>query len=373
MTRLQGEDRPTYILSYPRAVRLARGGFIALLVAAALVRWGLAWVRFVLPLIDALRASADLGAVLAAQPLRPLLAAHLGLVLAAGAIASAYAILPDLSLAEGGLAVRTLRGWQLVPWTAVRVVRIMTLEASERRLALVQGSWTRWIPWPRLVSICLGAGYDPGILFTSDIRDFKPLMRRLYEEVHRAAPDTLFDDEFLSPSAALILEPGPTLATLVAQARDEGWPLSIAAQVMGAVPVGLVLVQLLILALKGGAWWKPLAIIGLCEFEWLIGALYLYALAEVFPGALELEQAALLYPVPQIPRALLAVPMAMLVAAGAPFLAGVLGLAGVLWAVTLTALLVQRVYRLDSLLPAMVGGAFQALFLFLEVALVFSG
>ena len=67
---------------------------------------------------------------------------------------------------------------------------------------------------------------------------------------------------------------------------------------------------------KGGGWWKPLVIIGLCEVEWLIGAFYLYALAEFFPAEIEYQQAALLYPLPQVPRALLTVPMAILVAAG---------------------------------------------------------
>jgi hypothetical protein len=63
--------------------------------------------------------------------------------------------------------------------------------------------------------------------------------------------------------------------------------------------------------------------------------------------------------------------MAMLVAAGAHFVAAILGLLGVLWAVLLTALLVQRLYNLKSLLPALVGGAFQALYQFIVLAIVF--
>jgi hypothetical protein len=141
---------------------------------------------------------------------------------------------------------------------------------------------------------------------------------------------------------------------------------------MAGVAGGLVLVQVLILMLVGGTWWKPLALVGLCALEWGIGALYLYALAEVFPGQLELREGALLYPLAQIPRALLAVPMAMIVAAGVPFLAAMLGLAGVLWAVVLTALLVQQIYRLESILPAMIGGALQALFQFIILAIAFS-
>jgi hypothetical protein len=378
MAKLEGADRPTYILSYPRWVRWSRTGFVVLLVAAATVRWLLAWVRFLQPLFQAGSGSTEAVtgleqafAVLAAQPLYPLLAAHLGLLFVATAIAFVYAFLPDLSLADDGLAVRTTLGWRAIPWATVTVVRIVSFEAAERRLVLVQGRWTRWSPWPRLASVCLGAGFQPGVLFTSAIRDFKPLMLRLYQEVRKAAPDARFDDQFLSPSAALVLEPTPTLALLVDEARDEGWPLAVAAQVMAAVPAGLVLVQGLILILEGGAWWKPLAILGLCGVEWLIGALYLYALAEIFPASVELRQAALLYPPPQIPRALLSVPMAMLVAAGVPFLAAMLGLVAVLWAVILTVLLVQQIYRLESVLPAMVGAAFQALFQFLVLAIIF--
>jgi hypothetical protein len=98
--------------------------------------------------------------------------------------------------------------------------------------------------------------------------------------VSKAVPGALFDDEFMSPSALMILEPMPTLSTLVTQVHGEGWPLAVSAQVMGAVAAGLILVQVLILLLEGDLWWKPLAIVALCGLEWLIGSLYLYALAE---------------------------------------------------------------------------------------------
>jgi hypothetical protein len=380
MAKLHRDDLPTYVLSYPRWVRLSRIGAVVLLVGVALVGWVLAWVNLIRPLVQAVNIAAgssqEIGQLLvktlATQPLRPLLSAHLSLLLVAGAIAFLYDLLPDLALTDDGLAVHRLLGWQVVPWTTVKVVRIMSFEKAGRRLVLIQGKWTRWSPWPRLVSVCLGAGFEPGVLVTSAIRDFKPLMLRLYKEVSKAVPEALFDDEFMSPSALIILEPMPTLSTLVAQAHGEGWPLAVSAQGMIAVTAGLILVQLLILLLEGDLWWKPLAIIVLCGLEWVIGSLYLYALAEIFPGEVELREAALLYPLPQIPRAILALPMAMLVAAGAPFLAAMLGLAGVLWAVTLTALLVQQMYRLKSILPAMVGGTVQALFQFLILGIVFS-
>lgn len=372
MRKLDRDERPTYILSYSRRVRFVRSALVVVLVGAAVLNWGLAWVRFFLPLIEAVNTSGDLGAVLAVQPLRPLIAGNLGLLLTIIAVGFVPAFLPDLSLAEEGLAVRYRGGWRLIPWSTVAVVRIMTLEKSTRRLVVVQGNWTRWSLWPRLVSVCLGAGFEPGVLLTSDIQDFKPLMSRLYREVRAAAPDALFDDEFFSPSATLVFEPTPTLAALTDQARDEAWPLGISAQMMGAVAAGLILVQLLMLVMGGGAWWKPLALAGICAMEWLIGAMYLYALTELFPTILDFQEGALLYPLPQIPRALLAVPMAMFVVAGAPFIAAMLGLVGVLWAVILTALLVQQLYRLESILPAMIGGTLQALFQFLILAIVFT-
>jgi hypothetical protein len=380
MAKPQSDDRPTYVLSYPRWVRLSRIGAAVLLAGVALVGWVLAWVSFLGPVVQAMSTAAgtsqETGQILlktlAAQPLRPLVSAHLSLLLVAGAIAFLYDLLPDLALADDGLAVHRLLGWRVVPWAAVKVVRIMTFDKPGRRLVLIQGKWTRWSPWPRLVSVCLGAGFEPGVLLTSAIRDFKPLMLRLYQEVSKAVPGAIFDDEFMSPSALILLEPTPTLSTLVTQVHGEGWPMAISAQAMIAVTAGQVLVQLLILLLEGDLWWKPLAIVALCGLEWLIGSLYLYALAEIFPGQVELRQAALLYPLPQIPRAIVALPMAMLVAAGVPFLAAMLGLAGVLWAVILTALLVQRLYHLESILPAAVGGTLQALFQFLILGVVFS-
>jgi hypothetical protein len=369
MIKLQKDDRPTYVLSYPRRVRLSRTGLVVLLIGATLVRWVLAWVHFILPIVQGAGGSIPIQRLVAAQPLRPLIAAHIGLPLAAGAIAVVYAFLPDLGLTNDGLAVRTFLDWWLIPWQTIKTVRIASLE-KPRRLVLVQGQWARWSPWPRLVSMCLGAGFAPGLLLVSALRDFGPLVERLYREVKRDVPEAVFDAEFYSVPALLAVEPVATLADLVDQARNEGWPLDISAQAMAAVPAGFGLVQLLILILAGGVWWKPLAVVGLSAVEWGLGALYLYAMAEILPGQVGFRQAALLYPLPQIPRALLAVPMAMFIAAGLPFLAVVAGLAGVLWSVTLTALLVQQMFRLESVLPAMAGGVFQALFLFVELALV---
>jgi hypothetical protein len=379
MAKLQGENLPTYILSYSRRVSLIRTGAVILLVGVALGRWVLAWIHFLRPALEVMSRTAWgtpegsrlLLDALTSQPLRPLVAAHLGLLLTAGALAFIYALLPDLSIDDEGLAVHTLTGWHVIPWSAITVVRIQSFADSDRHLVLVQGKWTRWSLWPRLVSMCLGAGFEPGVLFSSAIRDFEPLVSRLYQEVKNVSPEALFDDEFASPSALIVLEPSPTLDTLVDQAQGEGWPMSVSAQAMAAVPAGLVLVELLILILQGGIWWEPLAIVALCGFEWLIGTFYLYALAEFFPGEIQFHQAALLYPLPQIPRALLTLPMAVLVAAGVPFLAAMIGLVSVLWAVILTAFLVRRIFRLRSILPAVIGGAFQALFQFLVLALVF--
>jgi hypothetical protein len=379
MTKLQGDNLPSYILSYSRWVSIIRTGAAILLAGIAIGRWALSWVNFLRPALEVMSRTAWgtpegsrlLFDTVAAQPLRPLIAAHVGLLLTAGSLAFLYSLLPNLSIADEGLAVHTLTGWHVIPWTSMAVVRIQSLAESDRRLVLIQGTWTRWSPWPRLVSACMGAGFQPGVLFTSDLRDFKPLILRLYQEVKIASPEALFDDEFASPSALIVLEPIPTLDTLVQQAQGGGWPMTISSQAMAAVPAGLVLVEILILILQGGIWWEPLAIIILCEFEWLIGAFYLYALAEFFPGQIEFRQAALLYPLPQIPRALLALPMMMLVAAGLPFVAAMIGLAGLLWSVILTIFLVRRVFRLQSILPAVIGGAFQALYQFLVLALVF--
>jgi hypothetical protein len=378
MRKLAKDKAPSYVLSYPRWLRLGREALAILLLAAALVQYTLAWVHFLWPIMLSLRRASQaarplgpaLAGALAAQPLRPLIAAHVALPLAAAAVAIVYAFLPDLGLADGGLAVRTLRGWWLVPWDTIRTTRIASFKKPKRRLVLVQGSWTRWSPWSRLVSLSLGAGFAPGLLLTAALRDFGPLMERLYREVKHAVPEAVFDAEFFSVPALLLVEPVPTLTDLVDQAREEGWPLDISAQAMAAVSGGLVLVELLILLLSGGTWWKPIAIVGLGAMEWGIGTLYLYALAEIFPARVELRQAALLYPLPQIPRALLSIPMAMFVAVDLPFLAAMAGLAGVLWAVILTALLVQQLFRLESILPAIIGGVFQVLFQFLLLAFV---
>jgi len=62
----------------------------------------------------------------------------------------------------------------------------------------------------------------------------------------------------------------------------------------------------------------------------------------------------------------------MLAGAGLGFLAAAVGLSGVLWAVVLTAFLVQRLYHLKSMLPAVPGALLQTLYQFLILAIVFS-
>jgi len=45
----------------------------------------------------------------------------------------------------------------------------------------------------------------------------------------------------------------------------------------------------------------------------------------------------------------------------------------VVWAVILTAFLVQQMYQQESILPALAGGALQALYQFIVLAILFSG
>ncbi len=357
----------SYTLSYSRRVKLVRIAIVLLLAIAALAQWVLAWVHFIQPLTQ--------GAALAAQPLRPLIAANVGLVLTVGSLALVTLFLPDLALADEGLAVRTLFGWRVMPWAAVTAVRTIPFERSSRKLVLVQGGGGRGISWLHLVSACLGAGFRPGILFTSDIRDFEPLLGRLRQEAALAAPQAALDDQLFSLPARLVFEPAPTLDGLVDRTRDEGWTranLAQPARAMAAVTAGLLLVQVLMLAFRGGAWWKPAVLVGLGAAEWAAGALYVYALGAFLPGEVEVHQGARLYPYAQIPRALLALPMAMLVAAGLPFAASMVGLAAIVWAVILTAVMVQQVYRLPSILPAMAGATLQALAQFMVLAFIFA-
>ena len=362
MDKKRDDSGRSYTLSYPRVVRLVRAAIAALLAIAALVEWVLAWLSFARPLLE--------GGRLADQPLRPLLAANAGLLITVWSVALIFALLPDLALSEQGLAVRTLFGWRTVPWGLVSEVRTVPFTQPGRRLVLVQGVW-RWSGlWSPLVSMCLGAGQARGVMFSSAIRDFEPLVDRLRQAVAEANPNVLFDDEFFSLPARLVFEPRSTLSGLTKQARENGWPLAISAQAMAAVTVGLLLIQLLVLAFWGGAWWQPLVIVAAGAAEWGAGALYLYALGGLFPGDVEMRKAVLLYPIAQVPRALLALPMFALVAAGLPSVAAAVGAVGIVWAVWLTALVVQYVYRLPAILPALFGASIQALFQLMLLALI---
>ena len=58
--------------------------------------------------------------------------------------------------------------------------------------------------------------------------------------------------------------------------------------------------------------------------------------------------------------------------AGVPLAAGILGMVGVVWAVVLTAFLVQQLYHLETLLFTLVGGALQVMFQFIILGLALS-
>jgi hypothetical protein len=358
------QDTRSYTLSYPWPVRVSRASLALGLAGAAVARCAVAWVQFGGPLLR--------GGALADQPIRPLLAAHLGLLITVWSVGFILSFLPDLALTERALAARILFKWHTLPWPAVAEIRTMGFSRSNRRLVLIQGRWRWHAMWWRPISACLGAGTEPGLLFTSAIRDFEPLLTRVREEVSAANPNVLLDDEFFSLPARLVLEPVPTLAALAEQTRDEGWPVSISAQAMGAVSLGLVIVQLIMLGLDGGVWWQPLIILAAGAAEWAAGAVYIYALAAFLPGAVDLRQGMLLYPIAQVPRALLGLVTIMMLAAGLLWLAAMAALISVLWAVLLTALLVQQLYRLPSILPALPGAAIQALFQFMLLVLIFT-
>ncbi len=117
---------------------------------------------------------------------------------------------------------------------------------------------------------------------------------------------------------------------------------------------------------------RALALLLAGAAEWAAGAIYLYALAAIFPGEVGLHQSGLIYPIAQIPRALLAILMFALVAAGLPALAVIVGIVSVIWAVGLTSLLAQQVYRLPTLLPALAGATIQAAFQFMLLTFVFA-
>ncbi|GAB4446560.1 MAG: hypothetical protein OHK0015_49950 [Chloroflexi bacterium OHK40] len=279
-------------------------------------------------------------------PLWLLVAAHLMLLLAVPGLLWLRNVLPSLESRDDGLAVRNMLNgrWQLIPWQRVRAFK--ATEVSEQsQILLLQAPG---LPgWSRLSSLIYDGGLTPGVLITSAIGHFQPLLshalNRLAPLEKEGAPPIL-QQEARSWLLWLALRRRPALEALVGEARDDPASRAISGSrlLVAARPMALLALLPALLLLAAGLLGDRLPSPGLIGgalalwlfgmLEWPLAALVSLVLDDTTGGGEEGYRALYLYPVSQLPRVIPLLVALLLQIVGVPVLPTLAWVAAIAWA-----------------------------------------
>jgi hypothetical protein len=350
--------------AYPRRIGAIFVWLPALLALVLLVRYVVYWLKFLALTFPALQTQPLFDRLELRQLPAPwwlLVAAHLLLALVLWLLAGLRNLLPDIEARGDGLAIRNFSRWVVVPWAAIRSIKVTEL-SEESRIVLIQAAG---LPASsRLASLIYEGSLAPGVLVTSAISNFEQVLQRVVLEVSRyqsergaPADKPIFQSDARSNLVLLSFRAGPTIDTLVAEARDDDTTKLLdsrrmlhAAGTMAwlALPPALLLlfdraIQQGILpngAMIGGM--IVLFLLGL--LEWPLTALALQTLDDMTGGGEEGYRGYYLYPTIQLPRLLPLFVALLMVLLGVPFLPVLLWLAAIVWSFLLAAGLAEALY-----------------------------
>lgn len=328
---------PTRISRLLDGISLALIGLLALSYLGYWIRWvalSVPSVRTLPPFSWATRdpGYAELFAAFATQPVpfmgiatRPdlpapwwlLVAAHLMLLMALPLILWLRTILPGVESRSDGMAVRQSNGrWRVIPWQQISAFRATEID-EERQVLLLQSS--RLANPSRFSSLIYDGSFTPGVLITSAIANFHPLLghalNRLVPLEREDKPPVLQQEarswllwlalDRKAALAALVHDARSDLATKVAEVR----PLLTAAIPLAllALLTSLLLVVNQLLGHAPPGFGLIFAVIALWIFtmlEWPVVSLSSVLLDERTGGGEEGLRALYLYPQSQLPRML---------------------------------------------------------------------
>jgi hypothetical protein len=342
---------------YPGRITAILTWGTGILAALALLRYLVAWLSFLaltypqlrlLPVFDRLQLR-ELPA-----PWWLLVAAHLVLLGLLGLLLAVRNLLPALEARGEGLVVHYFGREVVAPWQRIRAVKVT--EFSERsQVVLIQFGGS--LPaMARLASLIYDGSLAPGVLVTSALSNFEPLLQRVILEVMRhpgeEAPNEtpIFQSEARSDLLLLSFQSSAAIDRIVEEAKaDEGTRALSAGQVLRAARpmLWLALLPALMLfaerALVLGVLpdvrlvVTTLVLFLLGLLEWPLVALGSIALDEMTGGGEEGNRAVSLYPLVQLPRGLPLLGALVLLLVGAPVVPTLLWLAAIGWSFLLAA------------------------------------
>jgi hypothetical protein len=295
-----------------------------------------------------------------------LVSAHLLLALALGALVALRNLLPALEARPEGLRVRYFGRWREVPWEKVSAIKATEFsEQSQAVLIEVRGSA---LPASsRAGSALYDGGSRPGVLLTSAISNFEPLLQRVLLHVsqsHRRYADEepsdenpLFQRDAHSWLLWLAFRPSAALDQLVERVRaDETTklfrlgPTLRALWHMLAVVLPVVLLPLFgrlfsqALPPDAGVLASMVLLLVLGLLEWPLIALLAPWLDDSTGGGEDGQRPLYLYPTTQLPRVLTGLAGLAMLALGVPVLPVIAFIAGIAWSFLLAAGLWEALY-----------------------------
>lgn len=296
-----------------------------------------------------------------------LVSAHLNLLLVIGALLVLSSLLPALEARSEGLAIRDRfrRQWRLLPWT--QIVTFKATEFSEEsQVLLIQARGAALPLHYRFNSLLYDGSFKPGLIVTSAIGNFQPLLHRaLLETTHTqsVAPPRPTDPPLLQQEARswllwLAFQARAALEELVNQVRADSTTLAAhpANLLRAAGPmVWLALPPALILLIDGLLLRGAAPDLGLvvsafmlwlvAMLEWPLACLLVMVLDDATGGGEEGYRAFAIYPFVQLPRLLPLLGALLLLALGVPLLLLMVAWIGaILWSFRLAARLWETLY-----------------------------
>ncbi|KAB8140661.1 hypothetical protein F8S13_23210 [Chloroflexia bacterium SDU3-3] len=370
--------------SYPARISGLFTWGAMLLAVLTLVRYVIYWLEFLaLTFTDLLRLPVfDRLMVTQQQTLAPwwlLVAAHLMAIAMFSLLIALRHTLPEIEARAEGLAVRHFNRWIVLPWARIAAIKVTEL-SEDSQVVLIQASGGL-PPSTRFASLLYDGSFKPGVLLTSAISSFEPLLQRVVLEVTRNQSgqvdlddSPIFQSDAYSPLLFTSMRAAASIDRQIEDIRETNDTTAISTPrlLRAANPMLWLAVLPALLGFAERSIHRALlpspALIVMCllivvigMIEWPVVALAAETYDEMSGGGEEGHRPFYLYPTTQIPRALPLLGALILTLLGVPALPALLWLGAIGWSFMLAAGLWGTLYdwRGSQLL---LGGAIPAIF-----------
>lgn len=288
-----------------------------------------------------------------------LVAAHLALLLGLPALIWLRNMLPSLETREQGLAIRNMINgrWRVLPWDQVRAFKATEI-SEQNQILLLQG---RSLPnTNRINSLLYDGSSDPGVLITSAVSDFQPMLTQALGRLaplEREGRPPILRQEARSWLLWLSFKRRDALAALVDEARanEQTRQFSMGGLFAPARTAAALALPLALLVLINGFLNDSAPSFGLLSgaiiiwlfgvLEWPIVSLLSIVLDENTGGGEEDYRALYLYPTSQLPRIIPLSAALLFQVVGMPVFPLIAWIAAIVWAFYLAAGLWETLYE----------------------------